>query len=239
MPGMRSTLVALLMLVPVVALAQVGHDPRTSPYRDLTRGAWLLPEVVSFGGSGGHLGIAPHDGRMYGVRAEIGGNRPLSFGLEFAAGTLQRLIVDADEPVASRVTGPVDQRVNMFGINLMLNLTGGKTWRGISPYVGSGAGINFAARTSADTSGWNYGRKFYFSPTVGVRWFLTRDIHLRAEARTQFLQVKYPESYREEPSKDPAVAPASNAVLASGRLKEWIASPLYTVSIGIPFPWPF
>lgn len=239
MPGMRPTLVALLLLAPALASAQVGHDPRLSPYRDLTRGGWLVPEAVFFGGSGGQLGIAPHGGQLFGIRAEIGGNRAVSFGLEFAAGTLERLIVDADDPVATRVKGPVDQRVNLLGVNLMLNLTGGKTWRGFAPYLGGGAGINFAASTAADTSGFNYGRKFYFAPTVGVRVFLTRNIHLRAEARTQFVQLKYPESYREEPANDPGTNTDPNAVLANGRLKEWTTTGLYTLSIGIPFPWPF
>ncbi len=239
MLGTRRTLIALLLLTPSLALAQVGHDPRSSPYRDLTRGAWLVPQAVFFQGAGGQLGIAPHGGRLFGARAEIGGNRAISFGLEFATGTAERLIVDADAPVASRVTGPVDQKLTLAGINLMLNLTGGKTWRGIAPYAGGAAGVNFAARTPADTSGFNYGRRFYFAPTVGVRVFLTRDIQLRAEARTQFVQLQYPESYRQEPASDPGTGGTSNAVLPNGRLKEWTTTGLYTLSVGVPFPWPF
>lgn len=239
MPQPRVWFLALCALPVSVASAQVGHDPSRSPYRDLVHGSLLVPQATAFRGAGGVLGIVPHNGQLFGFRAEIGANRPVQIGLEFATGTLERLIVDADDPVATRVTGPVDQKLTLAGLNVMLNLTGAKTWRGLSPYVGGGAGVGFSPRVAADTSGWNYGRRFYFAPTVGVRVFLTRSVLLRAEARTHFAQVRYPESYREEPSKDPGTNDAPNAVLASGRIKEWVTSGVYTVGIGFPFPWPF
>lgn len=238
MPGFRP-FCAALMLCPTLALAQVGHDPASSPYRDLSRGSFLAPQVSFFQGSGGIIGIVPNSGMLFGARADILGHRALSLGLEFATGTLERLIVDADDPVATRVKGPVDQGFGSLGINLLLNLTGTKTWRGLAPYVGTGVGLAKAGKVVADTSGWDYGTRFYFAPTAGVRVFLGRDIFLRLEARSMFAQVTYPASYREEPSKDPGTSQDPHAVLANRTLKEWVTSGIYTIGLGIPFPWPF
>lgn len=238
MPGLRSTLLAALLIVPAHLDAQVGHDPRTSPYRDIKHGSMLVPQAAFVRGGGGVLGIVPNSGVLYGARAEIGGAGPLLFGVEFATGTLERLIVDADAPVATRVTGPVDQGFSMAGINLKLNLTGGKTWRGLAPYVGGGAGLAWAGKVPADTSGWDYSRRIYLAPTIGVRVFLRENLYLRLEARSLFAKVTYPEAYREEPARDPGTDESPNAVLAGQRVKQWVAGGVYTVGLGFPFPWP-
>lgn len=239
MPGSRLAFVLLLTAVATPVVAQVGHPPHRSPYRDIVAGMSLVPQVGFFRGNGGQLGIAPHAGMLSGARADLISSRTITLGFEVASGTLERLIVDADDPVTERVTGPVDQRLSMIGMNLLLNLTGSKSWRGIAPYLGAGAGFAFAPKVAADTSGFNYGTKFYFAPTVGVRLFLGPRVFLRAEARSFFAQVKYPTSYFDEPAQDPGTGGNSNAVLAGGRLKEWTTSGLYTFGIGIPFPWPF
>jgi hypothetical protein len=238
MLGLRAIFVATLSLAPLAAEAQVGHDPRSSPYRDLRHSSLLVPQAILFQGGGGSLGIVPNSGMLFGARAVIGGRGPLSLGGEFSTGTLERLIVDADDSVATRVKGPVDQRVTMVGLTLQLNLTGGKTWHGLAPYIGGSSGIAFAGDVPADTSGWDYNRKIYIAPMVGVRLFVTRDIFIRAEARSLFAKVRYPESYREEPAKQPGTNANPNAVLAGQRVQQWVGSGLYTFGIGIPFPWP-
>lgn len=239
MTGYRCFLAGLLLAVPATGTAQVGHAPASSPYRDLTQGRFLAPQVAFFQGGGGQLGIAPHSGTMLGFRAELLGNRVVTLGLEVSSGSLERLIVDADDPVDARVSGPVDQRLTTLGVNFLLNLTGTKSWRGIAPYAGSGAGLATAPRVAADTSGWNFGTRFYFAPTLGVRVFLGRSVYLRAEARSFFTQLKYPTSYRDEPADDPGSGDDSHAVLAGRSLKEWTSSGVYTIGIGMPFPWPF
>ena len=239
MPGSRAVFALLLLALVPPAAAQVGHAPHRSPYRDILAGVSLVPQIGFFRGAGGQIGIAPNSGLLVGARIDLLSGRTMTLGLEGAGGTLERLIVDADDPVATRVAGPVDQRLTMVGLNLMLNLTGSKTWRGLAPYLGSGAGFSIAPRVAADTSGFNYGTKFYFAPTAGVRLFLGRSVFLRAEARSVFVQLKYPASYLDEPSRDPGTGGNSNAVLAGGRLKEWTTNGLYTIGLGIPFPWPF
>jgi hypothetical protein len=218
MPGFRRTLLLLFALA-TPAAAQVGHDPERSPYRDINLYAALSPQVSLVGGSGGFLGVVPNSGMLYGLRAEILANRAITLGAEFAYGELERLIVQLD----STVSGPVSHGFGMAGANIFLNLTGGKTWRRLAPYVGGGTGVAFASNPAADTSGYKYGVKFYFAPTAGLRAFLTPDVYLRVEARSLFASIGYPDSYR-------------TRILASGPGKEWVTTGIYTVSLGFPFP---
>lgn len=220
MRGLRhSSLLLLFLLPPAAAFAQVGHAPERSPYRDITVGYTLTPEVVVVRGGGGQIGVAPHRGLLYGGRTELMANRAVSLGLEFAYGTAERVIIAPD----STVTGPVDQRFGLLGGTILLNLTGGKTWRNLAPYVGGASGIAFAPHLAADTSGYRYGARFYFAPTAGVRTFVTRNLYLRLEARLLFTRVRYPESY-------------SSEVLPDVSLSEWVTTGLYTVGLGLPFP---
>lgn len=218
MPGLRRTLLLLFALA-TPAAAQVGHDPQRSPYRDINLYSALAPQVSLVGGSGGFLGVVPNSGMLYGLRAEILDNRPITLGVEFAYGNLERLIIQLD----STVSGPVSHGFGMFGANILLNLTGGKTWRRLAPYAGGGTGVTFASNPPADTSGYKYGVKFYFAPTVGLRAFVTPDVYLRLEARSLFTSIGYPDSYRAR-------------ILAGGPGKEWVTTGIYTVSLGFPFP---
>jgi hypothetical protein len=217
MPGLR--FVPLLLLVPTLAGAQVGHPPERSPYRDITLGSSLTPQAVLVRGAGGRLGVVPHNGRLFGTRAEILTNRAVSLGLEVSYGTAERMIVQPD----SSFSGPEPVTMGMFGGNIVLNLAGGKTWRGLAPYAGGGAGLAVASALAADTSGFRYGARFYFAPTVGVRAFITRDVYLRLEARSLFTRMTYPTAL-------------VGRVLGGGSPREWVTTGLYTAGLGVPFP---
>lgn len=218
MPGFSRPLL-LLLLFATPATAQVGHAPERSPYSDINLSSALSPQVSFVRGDGGYLGVVPNSGRLYGLRAEILDNRPITLGFEFAYGELERLIIQLD----STVSGPVSHGYGMAGANIFLNLTGGKTWRRLAPYVGGGTGVAFASSPAADTSGYKYGVKFYFAPTAGLRAFLTPDVYLRIEARSMFASISYPDSYRAR-------------ILGGGPAKEWVTTGIYTVSLGFPFP---
>ena len=127
---------AIAMLCPALASAQVGHPPGRSPYRDIPKGHTLTGFAGLFGGSGGRFGIAPHDGTVFGLRYDIRTASPIQMGLLLARGNLERLIVDPFVELENRVSGPVDQTVSFLELDLQLNLTGGKSWHRIAPFVG-------------------------------------------------------------------------------------------------------
>ncbi|HEU5170353.1 MAG TPA: hypothetical protein VFU46_07440 [Gemmatimonadales bacterium] len=214
---------ALALSCPALAAAQVGHPPASSPYRDIRQGSSLTFLGGRFMGNGGDVGVGPNTGWTYGGRFDLRAGRAVSLGLGLSSGQLERLIVDPfeDDP-AQRASGPVDQRVTFAEALITLNLTGGKTWNHFAPFVGLVAGLGFSSDVPADTSGYEFGTKFFFAPAAGTRIFFGGRVHLRAEFRANFWKLNYPLSFRQEP--DP--------VIITGADSEWDLSPWILVGLG-------
>jgi opacity protein-like surface antigen len=236
------TSMRLLLLCPALALclggtatAQVGHEPSRSPYRDIRQGHVITPTVGHFGGNGGDLGLGPHNGTVYGLRYDVRSNSFLQLGLWVQRGDLERQIVDPFVRLADRVQGPVQVPVTMAELSLQFNLTGGKTWNRLAPFIGMGGGVATSGSVPQDTSGYKFKNKFYFAPSAGLRIFLTERIHLRGEVRGVFWQLKYPDSFAQEPPAEPGTIENPNAVLPAGKLDEWTTSLTYHVGVGYSF----
>ena len=229
LPG--AALLALIALSPGPAMAQVGHRPDRSPFRDIPKGHAVTGYGALFGGTGGRFGIAPHDGTLLGIRYDIRTGSTIQLGLGFARGTLERLIVDPFVVLENRVRGPVDQTVSFAEANLQFNVTGGKTWHRLAPFVGVGAGITFPSGTAADTSGFELGKKIYFAPHAGFRFFLTDRLHLRTDARVLFWKPSYPASFTRAPPDEPEADP----VITDGNTSEWTTTSWLQAGLGFSF----
>jgi hypothetical protein len=213
------------------AAAQVGHPPGGSPYRDIRKGHAVTPYAAIIGGTGGRFAIAPHDGTVFGLRYDIRTGSALQMGLLLGRGELERMIVDPFVAVAERVSGPVDQSVSFVEADLQLNLTGGKSWNRLAPFVAAGVGLTFPSETAADTSGFELGRKIYFAPHAGLRFFITDRIHLRTDARVVFWKLSYPASFTRVPPDEPGAPP----VIDDGRTSEWTTSSWLQAGLGFSF----
>lgn len=231
----RVLLVALLAGLASTARAQVGHAPGHSPYSEIRKGHSLTFLFGHLGGGGGRFGIAPHSGNSYGIRYDVRAGSAVQIGLGFARADLERLIVDPDAVVENRTSGPVQQTVSFAEANVLLNLTGGKSWHRIAPFVGSAIGLTFPSGTPQDTSGFKFGKRFYLAPGIGTRIFLTHSLHLRAEARATFWKIKYPASFEDEPANDPGTTDDPHAVISDGRISEWVATPWLQIGLGYNF----
>jgi hypothetical protein len=93
------------------------------------------------------------------------------------------------------VSGPVDQNVTFIEGVVTFNITGGKTWHGLAPFVSLIGGAAIGSSTPADPSGYNFGNKGFFAPTAGFRFFLGDRLHLRGEVRGNFWKLSYPPSF--------------------------------------------
>jgi hypothetical protein len=225
----------LFTVAAATASAQVGHSPSSSPYHDIYKGHTFTAVGGYIMGDGGRFGIGPHDGPLYGFRYDIRTASATQFGLQITQGDLQRLIVDPFVELANRVSGPVDQRVTFLEADFQFNLTGGKTWHRLAPFVGAAVGLALAEDTPADTSGYDFGNKVYFSPHAGLRIFLTQRLHLRGDARVAFWKMKYPDTFTQEPPLEPGVPPNSNAVIRNGNVSEWTLEPWFQGGLGYSF----
>jgi hypothetical protein len=237
MPSLRTTcLFALaLLLNPPPAIAQVGHAPGTSPYRDIRKGHTFTLIGGYFSGDGGDFGIGPHDGAVFGARYDIRSSRTIQFGLGLAHGSLDRFIVNPFVSLANRRSGPVTQSVTFAELALQFNVTGGKSWRRIAPFVGASGGMAFSSGTPADTSRYDFGNKLYLTPAVGFRFFLSDRLHLRGEARLTFWKLNYPTTFQQEPVEEPGTPGNSNAVITDNNLSEWTTSSWLQAGVGYSF----
>ena len=224
-----------LMLLATLAQAQVGHSPGRSPYRDVEFGSSITPLMGRLSGDGGQVRVGPHNGNTYGVRFGFRMSGFIEGGLSASYMDLERFIVDADDSVATRVQGPVEQNVVLIEAALQFNITGGKTWHNLQPFVVGGLGYAFSSSTDADTSGFEFGKRFAISPGIGARYFIGRRIQLRLEARRHFWKLKYPASFLDEPDDQPGTEDDPNAVIPDGRDNEWTSGWWLMGGIGFSF----
>jgi hypothetical protein len=223
-------------LVASPGIAQVGHPPHSSPYRDIRKGHTLTLLGGYLKGDGGDLNIGPHSGSVFGVRYDLRSGSTIQLALGIERGDLERSIINPFVSLANRRTGPVKQSVTFLDLALQFNLTGGKSWHRIAPFVGASAGVALASGTPADTSGYEFGRKFYLAPGMGIRLFLSDRLHLRAEARATFWKLNYPTTFQNEPTEEPGTAAEPNAVIPpGGKLSEWTSSRWLRIGLGYSF----
>ncbi len=226
---------AIAAVLAPTAAAQVGYPPNASPYRDIVPGHSITPLYGRFGGGGGRFGIGAHGGNVFGARYDVRTAGAMEFGLTVARGNLARKIVDPFVQLARRTSGPVPQRVTFADLSLQLNVTGGKTWHRLAPYTGVSLGVAFGQNIPADTSGYDFGNKFYFAPQIGTRYFVTGRLQLRADVRALFWKLSYPASFGLEPVLEPGTAASPNAVITDNRFTEWTLSPWLQLGLGYSF----
>lgn len=231
-------LIFVLALAPGLS-AQVGHEPSNSPYNDIVHGKSITALYSDIGGGGGKVGVGPHNGTAWGGRFDIRLSTPLQFGLSFARAKLERFVVSADDSVATRKTGPVDQDLTMIEGTLQLNLTGKKTWHRLAPFIAGSVGWTKGSNlpsSVADSSGFKFGSKIYLVPAVGLRAYVGQSLFLRLEARQLFWKLNYPTSYTQEPDAQPSTNPDKpNAVLPDGKRTEWAGGREFRIGLGFAF----
>jgi opacity protein-like surface antigen len=236
MPAKRA-----LVLIPLLwaalsaqARAQVGHDPAHSPYRTLRYGQFIELIGGRLRGDGGELGVAPHSGTTAGLRYTFLANSTVSLAFQGSYADLERFVVDPTKPIATAISGPVKQHAIIGEALLQFNVTGGKTWHRLAPFISGGIGLVRASSTAQDQSGFNFKTRFTLTPGIGARIFLNDRLFLRVEARSVFWSVTYPASFREPPT----TATSEPPVLAAPN-KEWVANGWYTIGLGYAFSRPF
>jgi hypothetical protein len=205
------------------AEAQVGHDPRTTPYRDIRSSTFLVFSGGEFFGDGGTIGVAPHEGHVFGLRLSFLANKTIQLNAGGFYGLLQRKIYDPTQPAGDRLIGDADNDVLWIEGSIHFNMTGNKSWHRLAPFAGAATGLAFAENLADDPAGFEMGTKFFLAPLIGTRIFLTDRIALQAEGRFNFWQIKYTASFAQEQVER----------------GEWSLSPWVNLGLAWAFSWPF
>ena len=233
--GMRSAgatflAVAALLLLPDSMLGQVGHAPEGSPYRDL-RAKQAASVIGGFlRGGRGTPKASPSDGPVFGIRydRQLGAAVEVLLGLSYAR--LDKYLVDATVPEASRLSGPVKDDLVFMEAGLSLLLTGRKSWRGFVPYVGGMLGVVFETDLGTFNE-FSFGTRVVLTPHVGIKWFPVQALSFKVEARDVLWRVRYPDTWFS--SQVSGIPP----VLQTGTHKaaEWLHHPTGMISLGYTF----
>lgn len=229
----QAALAAAAILTPAGARAQVGHDPATSPYRDL-RSKQVLGVMAGYlWGSRGVAGVGPSGGQLVTARYDrsVGGPMNLFLGLGFANANAYRM--DPNLPASTRRSGPFNQGLVVMDAGLHLLLTGRKTWRGFAPYGGVGFGVVFQTGLPDDLSGYSFGTKAHLGPQVGIRWYPVEALSLRLEARDLLWRLKYPTQFFSPPPVFPNEPPVLEP--ATDPSAQWTHHPVIAFGIGYTF----
>lgn len=203
------------------AAAQVGHEPSRSPFRDLTTHQALSVSMGYFGGNTAQPGVGWRSGTLYAGRFDtrLGGPIDLYLSIGFAGSS--RLKINTTMDSATRTTGPYRKTLIFADLGFVLNLTGAKSWHGLAPYLGVGAGEMFPTRSETDVGGYNAGANFTLIPLAGTRFFLGRSLSVRLEVRDYFFRYEWPLRYFSpyDQNNNPITPP----ILPSGsKDKQWV-----------------
>jgi hypothetical protein len=188
-----------LALVASSAGAQVGHLPQNSPFRDVE----TRQEVTFFGGhySAGQdpINVAPHGGPMFGLRYEIHVGGPAFLMARWAHVNSERFPIDPTMTGSARQLAKQKVGLNLFDVNLALNLTGQKSFHSIVPTVNFGAGIASCGCT-VEPDPYTFGTPFAFSFGGGLRYVPGGRFQLRVDVNDYLYQLKYPAQYYVTPT---------------------------------------
>jgi hypothetical protein len=195
---------ALALLVAFPLRAQVGHDPESSPYRDLEYrqeftpyGGWARARVDA-------AGVTPRSAAIAGLRHELYLAGPVSLTGDFSTMFSERTIIDPAKPRATRVVGMEKSPVYGVDLGIALGLTGRKSWHHLVPQIRSGAGV--LVNGAADVlDGYKFGTPFAISFGAGLKFVAGSRLQLRADVGERLFKQKNPESFYTKASDNTAV----------------------------------
>jgi hypothetical protein len=199
-----------LVFVATTASAQVGHLPQNSPYRDLD----VRHEFTFFGGqySAGEdpIGIAPRGGPMFGARYQLHLGGPAFVMARWSHVNSERFAIDPTQPEPARQLGKHNVALDLYDIDLALNLTGEKSFHHIVPVINHGAGIG-SCSCSVDSDPYTFGTPFAFSFGGGLKYVPGGRFQLTLDWSNYLYQVKYPTAYYVTPASGTAAVTGDQA----------------------------
>ncbi|MFL5619438.1 MAG: hypothetical protein ACJ79A_13705 [Gemmatimonadaceae bacterium] len=218
---------ALALFVASPLLAQVGHDPASSPYRDLE----YRQELTPYGGYArakvDPAGITPQSAAIAGLRYELYLGGPVSLTSDFSTMFSDRTVLDPTKPRAQRVLGTETAPVYALDLGMALGMTGRKSWHSLVPQVRAGLGV-VTSKAADDTTGYKFGTPFAITFGAGLKFVTGGRLQLRADVGERLFKQKYPEAYYRTASDN-------TAVLTDTPRSFWTNHGLFTVGVSFLF----
>jgi hypothetical protein len=193
-----------------------------SPYRFVEKGQGIGAFVGVFSPDRGRFGFGPGPGLFYGARYGVSVSGPVA--LEAAVGPFvtERDVVNPARVEGDRVIAEAAAGYVLGDVRLRLDLTGRRTWKGITPFLFLGGGllVDVAGGEPEDEplepdDRVDPGTEFLADFGGGVRYLVGDRWALRADLFLALFQIDIPEGYR-DPDRDFEAVPESEWVSGSG-----------------------
>ena len=221
---------ALLALVAAPALAQVGHEPASSPYQDIP----FKQEITLYGGDYqgaiGRAGVGPTGGPVIGVRYAIRLGGPVEATANVARVATSRMVKDPAKSGDDRLVGEQSFGLYMADVGLALNLTGQKSYHHFVPVVGAGLGI-VSGSSSPDVGGFKVGTPFALNFRAAIRFVPEGNFSARLEVADNMFQLSYPASY----FRSPPIGEGGPILGAAAGDNQWTHHRVLTLGISYMF----
>jgi hypothetical protein len=193
---------ALTAIARSASSQQVGYDPATSPYRDVTFRQGVTPFAGWFNAALDPAGVAPKSAPMAGVRYDLQLAGPAQFMVRTAVVKGQRDVIDPRQPAGSRALGEKPSTLLLADVGLVVNLTGQRSWHQIVPLLQFGAGIASDLSAGEDVGNYKFGgtagTTFALTLGGGVRYVPGGRLErweVRGDVTDYLYAIKYPGSY--------------------------------------------
>ncbi len=200
MPHLKFVAMSILFSIAVGSVPAAGQTI-PSPYTFIEHSnEWAVFAGKSFINPGS-LGLGPRDAIIFGGRFSAGFAGAMSADISGTVFKSNRDVLDISRPEDDRVLGRSDIDIVLFDVKLRLNLTGGRMWHNLQPFLAFGAGIAFPFSTDRGIEQVSFmpGDEWYFFGTRfagtfggGINYHLSRKISLRLEAVVNLWKVDTP-----------------------------------------------
>jgi hypothetical protein len=147
---------------------------------------------------------------MYGLRYEIHVGGPAFLMARFAHVNSERFPIDPTKSGTAAQLGRKNVSLNLYDVNLVLNLTGQKSFHNIVPVIALGAGI-VSCSCTVSPDPYTFGTPFAFSFGGGLRYVPGGRFQLRADWSDYLYQLKYPTAYYLTPTTGAAAVGSGQA----------------------------
>jgi hypothetical protein len=188
-----------LACLATTANAQVGHLPQNSPYRDLENSQEFTAFYGHYDAGKDPIQVAPQDGPLWGLRYQIHVGGPAFLGARWSHVNSNRVAIDPTKVGAARQLGTHDVALNLYDLDLAINLTGQKTFHRIVPVVNLGIGVASCSCTVTNDP-YSFGTPFAFSFGGGLRYAPGGRFQLTADWNNHLYQLHYPTAYYVTPT---------------------------------------
>jgi hypothetical protein len=228
----------MLFLAAAPLTAQVGYDPRQSPYRDLRE----TQEITFFSGyyraKTDPARVAPQSGPIFGALYQWRASGPFHLNVSVARVSSERRVLDPDLPgTCTGIPAGDCKLIDTFRWPLYfidggmaLSLTGARSFYHLMPEVKLGAGAATDFRTQADVGDFAFGTRFAFNWGAGIRWVPGGAWQVRADLSNHLYAIKYPNAYY-------VAAPDQSVIFTNKQSNTaWLNNPSLTIGFSYLFP---